>query len=194
MKKCLVVVFGLLLSASMADGSFWQEPVDFIEEFVLEEFPVEEFVLEEVVEEKVWTEEEIVELIIKISVEEGVPPEIVLAIAYTENWTLNPKAVSPINQDGSVDLGVMQLNSNYFGHVDWECPEANVTAGVRHIRWLMGSLRGSTWWSVAVAYNAGLSRVNNPPASTLTYADKVIEKFTGYYTGYAPVLIFFPRR
>jgi len=128
-------------------------------------------------------------LIIAISLDVGVPPEFALAIALTENWTLNPRAISPPNRNGTRDKGVMQLNENYFHLTRWYCPEENIRAGVQHIRWLMDHPWTCTFWSVAVAYNAGLSRLQRPPESTLRYACQVISRFNELSGGRAPVLI-----
>ena len=128
-------------------------------------------------------------LILAIALEYGVPPEFALAIAFTENWTLNPRAVSPPNRNGTRDWGVFQLNENYFCMVAWYDPETNIRQGVRHIRWLMEHPRTCTWWSVAVAYNAGINRLSRPPESTLRYADAVMRRFNEFTGGTAPVLI-----
>jgi len=128
-------------------------------------------------------------LIIAISLEVGVPPDFSLAIALTENWTLNPRAISPPNRNGTRDKGVMQLNQNYFFLERWYCPEENIRVGVTHIRWLMDHPSTCTFWSVAIAYNAGLGRLRQPPQSTLVYADQVIRRFNELSGGRAPVLI-----
>ena len=128
-------------------------------------------------------------LIIAISLEVGVPPDFVLAIALTENWTLNPRAISPPNSNGTRDKGVMQLNQNYFTLERWYCPNENIRAGVKHIRWLMDHPWTCTFWSVAIAYNAGIGRLQRPPQSTIRYADQVIRKFNELAGGRAPVLI-----
>jgi len=128
-------------------------------------------------------------LIMAISLEEGVPPEFAVAIALTENWTLNPRAVSPPNRNGTRDWGLMQLNDAYFPLSNWYCAETNARTAIRHIRWLMDHPRTCTFWSVAVAYNAGIKRLNRPPNSTLTYAENVMRKFNELSGGRAPVLI-----
>ena len=116
-------------------------------------------------------------LIFTIAVEIGVPPEFAQAIAITENWTLNPNAMSKMNSNGTRDLGIMQLNSKYYGHIDWRDPRTNIKHGCLHIKRLIQDRRTSTLWSVALAYNCGLGRINNPPPGSVDYADKVIEKY-----------------
>ena len=108
----------------------------------------------------------------------GVPPYFVLAIALEEHGGhIRTEAVSPPNRNGTVDLGTMQLNSRYFGHIDWRCPEVNITAGVKHIKWLISQL--NTFWLVSVAYNCGLNRLRegNPPRASLDYADRVMARW-----------------
>ncbi|MCL2092992.1 MAG: lytic transglycosylase domain-containing protein [Treponema sp.] len=138
--------------------------------------------------------ETILAMIFMIAVEVGVPPNFAISIARVENSSLNPLAVSQPNSNGTVDLGIFQLNNAYFGHIDWQCPETNIRAGVEHIRWLMEQLEGDTFWSVAVSYNAGLSRLNNPPESSIEYASKVLALYWELSGGTAPVFVYFPRR
>jgi soluble lytic murein transglycosylase-like protein len=70
----------------------------------------------------------IISLIFAIAIEIQVPPCFVLAIALNENESLNPLAVSKQNNDGTVDRGIMQLNSQYFD-IEWWIPETNIRAG-----------------------------------------------------------------
>jgi soluble lytic murein transglycosylase-like protein len=115
----------------------------------------------------------IMALILTIAAEVGVPPQFALAIALEENRTLDPLAISQANRDGTVDLGVMQLNSGYYGHIKWYDPETNIRAGCLHIKRLMNTKEINTYWAVAVAYNCGQYR-NNIPRSSLEYADRVM--------------------
>lgn len=117
-------------------------------------------------------------MILAIALEVGVPPYLVLAIAYTENTTLNPLAVNR-NPDGTLDLGVMQLNSGWFTG-NWADPETNIWAGCEYIKWLL-SLPNMNEWKVAVAYNCGYSRLlAGPPAQSIDYAEKVFILFNEY--------------
>jgi len=84
----------------------------------------------------------------------------------------------------------MQLNSANFGHINWRDPATNIRAGCEHIKMLINRPETTTYWSVAIAYNAGINRIRNPPASTLRYADAVIKKFNELtYGGVAPILL-----
>lgn len=118
-------------------------------------------------------------LILKIAVEIGVPPYFALSIALEENWTLNPNAQSLPNADGSTDLGIMQLNSRYYGNIDWRDPEINIRAGIQHIKALMQKPELNTYWSIACAYNCGASRFieRGPPLSSTYYADRVMKRY-----------------
>ena len=122
--------------------------------------------------------EAILTLILAISLEVGVPPNFVLAIALTENTTLNPRAINH-NRNGTTDHGVMQLNSAYFSHINMNCPEANIRTGVTHIKWLLAHPNICTYWTAALSYNAGTSwlRNNNPPMVSITYASVVMRKW-----------------
>jgi len=119
----------------------------------------------------------IMSLILTIAAEVGVPPYFALAIAIEENKTLNPQAISPVNRNGTVDLGVMQLNSEYYGHINWHDPETNIRAGCLHIKSLMEKPELKTYWTVAIAYNCGYTRYldsKTPPQNSLDYADRVM--------------------
>ena len=122
----------------------------------------------------------IIALILQIAVEIGVPPYFALSIALTENPTLNPNAVSPLNRDGSRDRGLMQLNNRYFVDIDWRCPETNIRAGIGLIKRLMNYPGITTFFDVAVSYNCGhawLVYGYRPPESSIDYANKVMQKW-----------------
>jgi len=120
--------------------------------------------------------ETIIALIFSISVEMGLPPNFVLAIALIENDTLNPRAIH-YNADGTADKGIMQLNSSWFRHTKWYDPEINIRAGCSHIKTLLGRNEINTYWMAAVAYNAGLGKIHNPPQSAVNYAYRVMRKY-----------------
>lgn len=131
---------------------------------------------------------DIVTLILTIAIQIGVPPYFALSIAYAEHWNgsveftvINPYATGH-NPNGSKDYGVMQLNSEYFGHINVWCAETNIRTGIQHIKWLSERQPCNTWWLVAVAYNCGLNRTidrvkwpDGPPVQSLSYADKVMK-------------------
>jgi len=118
-----------------------------------------------------------VALILAIAAESGVPPNFALAIALKENPTLNPASINRVNDNGTLDLGVMQLNSSWFKG-NWRDPETNIRAGCRHIKALMGKPEINTFWAVAAAYNCGYRRfLSGPPAASIEYANSVMESW-----------------
>lgn len=125
---------------------------------------------------------EILALIFTLAIEADVPPYFVQAIAISEHWNgsvestvIDPLAISKPNSDGSVDRGVMQLNSRYFSDVDWSSPEANIREGIRLIKALSKEPLLNTWWAVAVAYNCGYTGFKNgPPYSSVEYGSLVM--------------------
>ena len=86
------------------------------------------------------------------------PPEFVTAIVMTEKSLPNP------------------VNSFFAGLEDSPYPEENIRAGIEHIHWLMEQLHYCTWFSVAIGYYAGLSRVWDPPWPSIIYANEVVLK------------------
>jgi soluble lytic murein transglycosylase-like protein len=114
-------------------------------------------------------------LILAIALEVGVPPYFALAIAFEENRALDP-AAAHVNPDGTVDRGIMQLNSSWYDG-DWRDPETNIRAGCLLIKELYG--KGLNWWQVAIAYNCGYGRLmgGNPPDASIEYANRVFERW-----------------
>jgi soluble lytic murein transglycosylase-like protein len=124
--------------------------------------------------------EVIMSLILIIAAEIGIPPYFALAIALEENPTLNPLIISQANENGTVDLGVMQLNSGFFGNIDWSDPETNIRAGCLLIKSLINTHELNTYWGVVVAYNCGYARFlsqQGPPPTSLDYADRVMQRW-----------------
>jgi hypothetical protein len=106
------------------------------------------------------------------------------------------------NKNGSVDLGLWQLNDNYLradfvpnywhgdADFDWKNPYHNTYVAIRHIRWLFCAVQkhhldegviqfiNSVYWETALAYNTGISNVKNAtiPSSTLDYAARIVER------------------
>jgi len=89
------------------------------------------------------------------------------------------------NPNGSIDYGLMQLNSRYLIDYKWRYngdrgfdpldPGDNLSVGMRHLRHLY-DVTGN-WFDAVCAYNAGLSRVRsgNVPEKTIMYANWVLE-------------------
>jgi len=120
--------------------------------------------------------ETIIALIFSIALEMGLPPNFILAIALTENDSLNPMAINH-NTNGTIDKGIMQLNSSWFFHDEWYDPEINIRAGCFFIKNLLDNDEIETYWMAALAYNAGIGRIHDPPASSVIYARKVMAKY-----------------
>jgi hypothetical protein len=130
-------------------------------------------------------------LILAVALEVGVDGRMAVELAKKENSTLSPATVSAVNKDGSVDCGIMQLNSRYMGlfvknywdkegEFDWRIPEHNIYVGLRHFRYLL-SIPGFDEKKALMAYNCGESRVRsgNPPSSSVLYADDIYNKWRG---------------
>jgi soluble lytic murein transglycosylase-like protein len=103
-------------------------------------------------------------------------PDLIFAIAKTES-RFNPKAIN-YNENGSIDKGVMQLNSYSFPHLsDKELYdiEYNIIIGSKHFAELMKEFDGNQLLSIC-AYNCGSWTVKNNkvPTKTLVYANKVM--------------------
>jgi soluble lytic murein transglycosylase-like protein len=123
----------------------------------------------------------LVALVLRVAQLYNLPPYLMVAIAEVESaW--DPVAVH-INNDGSTDRGLMQLNSSWYSSPFWYVPEENVVAAAKHIVFLRS--QGLTWYQVAIAYNCGLNRLNNPPSSSINYAVSVFgiweHSDTGFY-------------
>jgi soluble lytic murein transglycosylase-like protein len=118
-------------------------------------------------------------LILSIALEMGIPPYFALSIALTENQTLDPLAVN-VNSDGTLDRGVMQLNSSWFNGAWWD-PEENIRAGCNQIKWLL-SLPDMNYWLAAIAYNCGYGRLrgHSPPDMSIEYANRVFARWNVY--------------
>jgi hypothetical protein len=119
----------------------------------------------------------IIAMILRIAVAAEVPPGFALSIALTENPGLNPSAIN-VNLNGTLDRGVMQLNSSWFTDDEWAEPEVNIVAGISLIKRITRMEGVHTYWTAAVVYNAGYGRIYNPPESTINYANRVMETWT----------------
>ena len=118
-------------------------------------------------------------LILNIAVEVGVPPYFALSIALEENWNLDPGAISQPNENGTIDRGIMQLNSRYFD-IDWRDPEINIRTGCILIKSLIRNPEINTYWAVAVAYNCGYTRFvseEGPPSASIDYGCRVMMRW-----------------
>jgi len=131
---------------------------------------------------------QIIGLIISIATSVNVPPHFALSIALTENPGLNPTEIH-VNQNGTVDRGIFQLNSSWYKDDNWKDPESNIKAGCLHIKQIMESPSAYTYWDVAIIFNSGHMRLNNPPAQTIEYATKVMSTWLEIGNGYVDPII-----
>jgi soluble lytic murein transglycosylase-like protein len=109
---------------------------------------------------------EIAKTAIKIAEEEGVPAKYVIAIIYHES-EFNQSMYSG-NNDGSVDVGLMQLNSNnreefaklFNDGVPYNplLVEDNIRIGVRYLKDHFKTFH--TWELAFRAYNVGYARAH----------------------------------
>lgn len=89
----------------------------------------------------------------------GVNKSVLLAIAKTES-NLNPNAISPLNANGTYDIGMMQINSSWLSRLkSLGISEVALKQGCTNIfvgAWILASnisQHGATWKAVG-AYNA----------------------------------------
>jgi hypothetical protein len=114
---------------------------------------------------------------------QGVPVNVALAILREENPSLDFEVVH-INQNGSRDLGLWQLNDRYIWSdfiprywdrddiFRWNNPYHSTYVAIRHIRWLYA--HGFNHWQVILAYNCGYWALlsNSVPVSSIEYANR----------------------
>jgi soluble lytic murein transglycosylase-like protein len=109
-------------------------------------------------------------MVISIATIYNIPPYLMVAMAELESdWI--PTAIH-VNEDGTVDRGLMQLNSSWYNENNWMDPHANITAAAEHI--IVLKRAGLNWYQVAIAYNCGLGRFyKGPPPESIDYAVRV---------------------
>jgi soluble lytic murein transglycosylase-like protein len=112
----------------------------------------------------------------------GIPPGVLEAIADVES-NFRAWARSPMRDDGHRDLGMFQFNDRYH---EWYSdryndgilfdpfdPAVAIRVAALHVHFLYN--RYGHWPDVFLAYNAGMSRVDNNdiPASAFNYLAKI---------------------
>jgi soluble lytic murein transglycosylase-like protein len=113
--------------------------------------------------------ETILVLIMALALEVGVPSNIAIAIVKIENPNMDPYAVHH-NKNGTVDRGIMQLNSSWYEDPNWYIPEHNIRAGLQHLKYIYDRI--GNWKETIMRYNCGLNR-KVIPASSIRYYNKV---------------------
>ena len=126
---------------------------------------------------------------VKICLENDINPLVFLSLLKNENTTLNNFAVN-VNSNGSFDLGLCQLNSNFledFVYKYWNENlygefrvfnyQHNIIIAVKHFKTLLRNTK--TVEQAVMAYNCGLSAVLNDkiPQTTKHYLEKWNENY-----------------
>ena len=111
----------------------------------------------------------------------GIDESLVKAVIYTESY-FNPNATSKKGASGLMQL--MPATAEKYGVSDLYNPRQNITAGIKHLSYLM-TLFPNNLQHVLAAYNAGENAVNKyngiPPYSeTQGYVKKVMKHFKRY--------------
>ena len=111
----------------------------------------------------------------------GIDESLVKAVIYTESY-FNPNATSKKGASGLMQL--MPATAEKYGVSDLYNPHQNITAGIKHLSYLM-TLFPNNLQHVLAAYNAGENAVNKyngiPPYSeTQGYVKKVMKHFKRY--------------
>jgi hypothetical protein len=109
-----------------------------------------------------------------------IDPNILLGIMMQESGG-NPNAIN-YNSNGSVDYGLMQLNTGSFPNAASLSPGDNVTTGTAYFGQLMNTFNGNTYQAIA-AYNSGAGSVMKNGITNPKYVDGVLQKAGGDYSG-----------
>ena len=119
-----------------------------------------------------YSTEEIKNIIRLEAVRQGVPVDLALAVAQQESGFNNLIQSKP-NADGSVDRGVMQLNSKYHKLKNWQDPMENISYGIRHLKGLLAGAKGDIRKALS-DYNAGANATRKGRKQGDLYAQKVM--------------------
>lgn len=124
----------------------------------------------------------IMELVFLIAPQYNVPPYLVASIILVESGG-NPSAVG-YNPNGTIDYGLMSLNSSWYDDPNWSDAASNIRAGCQHLRRLYSrTYRASpNWYAAVISYNCGLGRFLSdagPPGKFIDYAAKVFKIWNG---------------
>jgi hypothetical protein len=109
----------------------------------------------------------------------GLDPNLIAAVIMTESQ-FNPGAVSKKGAKGLMQI--MPVTAYALDMTNVYCPEENIDAGSRHLKWLLGRFDGDVRLALA-AYNAGLQNVLTykgvpPYRETQDYIVKVMEHYS----------------
>ena len=107
--------------------------------------------------------------------ENDIEPSLAFAIAHTESqFKIHARHQ---NENGTIDRGVFQLNSNSFPQLkeeDFFNPKISASYGLKHLKLCLKS--GNSVESAVAMYNAGIAKVsgNHIPKTTKLYITKVL--------------------
>lgn len=118
-----------------------------------------------------YSTDEIKNLIRLEATKQGVPVEVALAVAQQESGFNN--LATNTNDDGSIDRGVMQLNSKYHKLKNWQDPMENIAYGIRHLKGLLAGAKGDVRKALS-NYNAGANATGKRRKQGDAYAQKVM--------------------
>lgn len=122
-----------------------------------------------------YSKGEIIQIIIDEATAQGVDPNIILAIAEQESGMRN-NAISPKNNNGSRDHGVMQLNDKYHKLKNPYDPHENIRYGVKHFKGLLAGAKGDLRKALS-DYNAGAGATGKGRRQGDDYARSVLSKY-----------------
>lgn len=119
-------------------------------------------------------------IIFRIAGEEGIDPLLVKSVIKVES-DFNPDAVSPAGAMGLMQI--MEMIAHSYNVKNPFNPEENLQAGIKHLAWLLRSLKNDTPLALA-AYHAGIGRVKSrmaipPIKSTIQYVNDVMRIYNG---------------
>jgi hypothetical protein len=108
----------------------------------------------------------------------GLDANLIAAVIMAESQ-FNPGAVSKKGAKGLMQI--MPVTADALDMTNVYCPEENIDAGSRHLKWLLGKFDGDVRLALA-AYNAGLQNVLSyngvpPYPETRAYIVKVMEHY-----------------
>ncbi len=119
-----------------------------------------------------YSKAEIIKIIMDEANAQGVDPDIILAIAEHESGMRN-NAISPKNNNGSRDHGVMQLNDKYHKLKNPYDPHENIRYGIKHFKGLLAGTGGDVARALS-NYNAGAGATGKARQQGNNYARKVM--------------------
>jgi len=121
----------------------------------------------------------------QLSIENDVKPDLSFSFLMKENGKFDEYAVNQDNLNGTVDVGLFQLNDYYawtdfvprywkfdvpFNPFNWK---HNTYIAIHHIAWLQKNLKVED--DVIMAYNCGLNAVINDKVPTSTREDYLVD-------------------